>query len=166
MSNDPTGDSPYGPRPPPPKYDAPQGGENPYAAGGQDASGADHSKPVGYVRLKPHRANAVLALGLGGVLTALVGGLIALTLYFCCPLFLIPLSSVALSIPAWIMGQNDLAAMKNGEMDPSGRDMTMIGMVCGIVGLSIVALGVLIIIFLVVLYAVVIGIAVTNEAGA
>ncbi len=75
-----------------------------------------------YVRLRPHRASTVLGMGVSGVALAVFGGMMALGAYFCCPLWLIPLGSLGLSIPAWQMGQADLAAMHAGEMDPTGKD--------------------------------------------
>lgn len=45
---------------------------------------------------------------------------------------------------AWVMGNNDLAAMNAGRMDPSGRGLTDAGRICGIIatvllGLTLVA---------------------------
>ena len=143
MSNDSPGDSPYGHRPPPPDK-SPVDSSNPYTSGSEYASTSpQHTHVPGYIRLKPHRGGAVLALGLTGSLMALITGVMAIMFYICCPLFLLPLLSLSLSIPAWVMGQSDLAAMNAGTMDPSGRDITMIGMITGIVGTAVVALGVL-----------------------
>lgn len=60
---------------------------------------------------EPHRATLVLVFGI-------------LSLVICAPL----------GIAAWIMGKNDLAAMRSGRMDSSGKDMTNIGYILGIVG--------------------------------
>jgi hypothetical protein len=111
-----------------------------------------------YVRLKPHRGNTVLGLGISGVVLAVFGSMMALSLYICCPVWLLPLGSLGLSIPAWRMGQADLAAMHAMEMDPSGKDLTTIGMMCGIIGVSIIALGATSLIFIIVFYAAMIGI--------
>jgi hypothetical protein len=97
-------------------------------------------------------------MGMSGVALAVFGSMMALSIYFCCPLWLIPLGSLGLSIPAWQMGQADLAAMYAGDMDPTGKDTTMIGMVCGIIGVSVIALGATAMIVLVVGYALLIAI--------
>lgn len=116
-----------------------------------------------YVRLQPHRGNTVLGLGISGVVMALVGGMMAFSLYFCCPLWLLPLASLGLSIPAWVMGQQDLAAMRAGTMDPSGKDLTTIGMIGGIVGASVIAAGLLVIALIFVFYAVFFGFAAASS---
>ena len=48
-----------------------------------------------------------------------------------------------LGIAAWIMANRDLAAMDVGRMDPSGREMTNIGRILGIIATCIVVLSVL-----------------------
>ncbi len=69
-----------------------------------------HGAPVeGYLR--PHRAASVLALGILGIVPCFICGIIA-----------------------WVMGKNDLKEMDAGTMDPSGRDMTKAGKICGMVG--------------------------------
>ena len=70
-----------------------------------------------YSRREPHRATLILVLGI-------------LSLMACAPL----------GIGAWMMGSSDLAAMRAGRMDPSGRDMTQIGYILGIVGTVLFAL--------------------------
>jgi amino acid transporter len=74
--------------------------------------------------MKPHRANTVLVFGI-------------LSLLVCAPL----------GIAAWIMGNTDLREMDSGLMDPSGRDSTNAGRICGIIGTILM---ILIIIFFVV----------------
>ena len=59
--------------------------------------------------LQPHRAKLVLVLGI-------------LSLLLCPPL----------GIVAWVMGRNDLAAMRSGSMDSSGEILTQIGLILGI----------------------------------
>lgn len=61
--------------------------------------------------MKPHRASTVLVFGI-------------LSLVVCAPL----------GIAAWIMGNKDLEEMSRGLMDPSGRDSTSAGRICGIIG--------------------------------
>ena len=36
-------------------------------------------------------------------------------------------------IAAWVMGNTDLDEMAAGRMDPSGRDMTKAGRICGMI---------------------------------
>lgn len=68
----------------------------------------------------PHRGTTVLVLGI-------------LSLLICQPL----------GIAAWIMGNSDLRAMREGRMDPSGESLTTAGKVCGIIGTILLSLGVL-----------------------
>ena len=70
------------------------------------------------VVMKSHRGGAVLALGIIGIVVCFVTGIIA-----------------------WVMGSNDLREMKEGLMDPEGEGLTRAGMICGIVGTVIAALG-------------------------
>jgi len=49
---------------------------------------------------------------------------------------------LGLGIPAWIMGQKDLARMRNGDMDESGRGTTQTGWICGLIGTILHGLGV------------------------
>jgi predicted Zn finger-like uncharacterized protein len=42
---------------------------------------------------------------------------------------------------AWIMGNNDLAAMRAGRMDPEGEGLTQAGKICGIIGTIFLILG-------------------------
>ena len=71
--------------------------------------------------MKPHRGTLVLVLGI-------------LSLVVCSPL----------GIPAWIMGSNDLKEMDAGLMDPSGRDTTKAGRICGIIGTVLLLISVVI----------------------
>ena len=165
MSNDSTGDSSFGARPPPPRPRAEEK-PNPYASGDYAAEDAPEQQVAShYVRLQRHRGNTVMALGLTGAIMALVGGAMAMMFYICCPLVLIPLGSLGLSIPAWVMGQNDLAAMRDGIMDPSGREITLVGMISGIVGTAVVAVGVLVVTALIVIYLIALGFAISADPG-
>ena len=76
--------------------------------------------------MKPHRAVVILVFGILS--------------FTACPLF---------GIAAWVMGNNDLREMDNGWMDPSGRDMTKAGRICGMVGTGLLALQVVMIIIIV-----------------
>ena len=60
---------------------------------------------------RPHRGGLILILGLLGVVVA-------------CPI---------LSLMAWVMGSDDLRAIDAGEMEPSGRNHTLIGQRLGMV---------------------------------
>ena len=65
-----------------------------------------------------HRGGLILVLGLLGLIVA-------------CPIF---------SLMAWVMGSEDRRAIEAGEMDPAGRDYTVIGQRLGMV-LSILWIG-------------------------
>jgi len=69
----------------------------------------------------PHRGALILVLGILGLLVCQV-----------------------LSFFAWIMGKGDLQRMDAGEMDSDGRGLTQAGMICGIVGVALLAIGILI----------------------
>ena len=58
-----------------------------------------------------------------------------------------------LGVAAWRMGTDDLREMDFGQMDPSGRDLTNAGRICGMVatGILIFQLAILLIAFLVML---------------
>jgi hypothetical protein len=68
--------------------------------------------------LQPHRGTLVLVFGI-------------LSLVVCAPL----------GIAAWVMGNNDLAAMRRGEMDPSGEGTTQAGRICGMIASILMILG-------------------------
>jgi hypothetical protein len=59
--------------------------------------------------LRPHRAGAVLTLGILG--------------FFC----------LVCAIIAWVMGTGDLKEMRAGRMDPSGESTTNTGRILGMV---------------------------------
>ena len=67
--------------------------------------------------MQPHRGTMVLILGILSLV--------------CCGL---------LGPVAWIMGNGDLKAMKEGRMDPAGQGTTQAGMVCGIIGTILVVI--------------------------
>ncbi len=93
---------------PPQHYGPPQGGPYPPYPYGQ-----------------PHRGPLVLTLGITGIVLAAIGWA------FC---GLMPIVSLALTIPAWVMGQRDLKAISAGVMDPSARGQLQAGMITGIIG--------------------------------
>ena len=61
--------------------------------------------------LEPHRGTLILVLGI-------------LSLVLCW---------FFTGIPAWIMGKDDLAKIKAGQMDPEGESITKGGMICGMI---------------------------------
>ncbi len=88
----------------------------------------------------PHRASMVMTLGIISV------SLLAVDFFStcCCGVLGAMLTSgvgLGLGIPAWIMGQKDLAKMRDGLMDPSGRGSTQTGWICGMIGTILHGLG-------------------------
>ena len=73
--------------------------------------------------LEPHRGGLILSYGVVGLLACQVFG-----------------------VMAWIMGANDLKAMREGRMDPAGETQTRRGMMLGIVSvvLAIIAIPIII----------------------
>ena len=73
--------------------------------------------------MKPHRGTLILVLGI-------------LSIVFC---------GIFTAIPAWIMGNTDLAEMNAGTMDSSGRGLTnagrIMGMIIGILSILAIILG-------------------------
>ncbi len=78
------------------------------------------------------RSGVILALG--------IIGLVMSFLTCCTPLF--GIVGLGLSLPAAIMGNGDLAAIKRGDRDPRSEGPTRSGMICGLIGsiLSVVFL--------------------------
>ena len=70
--------------------------------------------PTSETHLKPHRGVLILILGLLGITSCAVVGIIAL-----------------------VMGSNDIQEMDSGIMDPTGRAMTNAGRILGIFSLVI-----------------------------
>ncbi len=70
-------------------------------------------------RLAPHRGGSILTLGIIGLLLCVICGIIA-----------------------WVMGNDDMAEMRAGRMDPSGMGMTQAGRIMGIISciLNIIAI--------------------------
>lgn len=74
--------------------------------------------PDGRTYLMPHRGTMILVLGI-------------LSLVVC----------AFLGIPALLMANTDLRAMREGRMDPSGEGITTAGKVLGIIGTVFAAIG-------------------------
>ena len=73
--------------------------------------------------MKPHRGVLILVFGILG--------------FVLCPFF---------GIAAWVMGNSDLQEIDNGWMDPTGRDLTKAGRICGMIATGLLGLQVLILI--------------------
>ncbi len=78
--------------------------------------------------MKPHRATLILVLGV-------------LSLIVCQPL----------GIFAWVMGNGDLKEIAAGTMDPSGKDMTNIGRILGIIACVLLILGLIVVVGIMIL---------------
>ena len=61
--------------------------------------------------MRPHRGVIILVFGILG--------------FVVCPFF---------GIAAWVMGNSDLEEIDAGRMDPTGRDLTKAGRICGMIG--------------------------------
>ena len=74
--------------------------------------------------MKPHRGTLILVLGI-------------LSIVMC---------GIFTAIPAWIMGNTDLAEMNAGTMDSSGRGLTnagrIMGMIIGIISILLIIAGI------------------------
>lgn len=68
--------------------------------------------------MKPHRG--ILILGYG------------LLAFLFCPFF---------GIAAWVMGTRDLQEMERGRMDPTGRNLTKLGRICGVIATLLIIVG-------------------------
>jgi hypothetical protein len=73
--------------------------------------------------MKPHRGAIILAFGILGLVV--------------CQLF---------GVAAWVMADNDLKEMNRGYMDPTGRDLTNVGRILGMVSTALMAIPLLILI--------------------
>lgn len=133
------GANPFGDDDPKPDGELTTPDANPYAAENQDD--VQPYKPEGYENFLPHRGERVFGLGLSSccvqgaalvitVLAVLLGGFVQAFLYS----LPAPLFGLALSIPAWILGHGDAAAIAAGAMDEEGRRRTIFGLWCGVIG--------------------------------
>ncbi len=101
--------------------------DHPYAAPAAELKPS--YAPGDYVATAPHRGGTVFWLGLIGLLCGLAGIPLAL---FCSPVISAP--ALCFSIPAWLMGRQDLQAIHAGAMDATGRTLTKVGYVAAIIG--------------------------------
>ena len=67
--------------------------------------------------MRPHRGVIILVFGILG--------------FVICPFF---------GIAAWVMGNTDLEEINAGRMDPSGRDLTKAGRICGMIATGLLIL--------------------------
>jgi hypothetical protein len=81
--------------------------------------------------MKPHRGVLILVLGI-------------LSFVFC---------GIFTAIPAWLMGGRDLKEMDAGTMDPTGRNLTNVGRILGMIGTLLFLIGVVVVVILMVLGA-------------
>ena len=70
--------------------------------------------------MKPHRGIMILVFGILGLVV--------------CQLF---------GIAAWVMGNTDLNEINAGYMDPSGRDLTNAGRICGMIATALLIIPVM-----------------------
>ena len=98
--------------------------------------------------LTPHRGPLILVLSIVSLFVMFIG------CSMCGPLCFL---SLGLSIPAIVMGRNDIAAIDSGTMDPMGRDVTNAGMIMGIVSTALSALVGVLMLVLLVLYGGLVG---------
>lgn len=70
--------------------------------------------------MRPHRGTMILVFGILGLI--------------CCPIF---------AILAWVMGNADLRAMREGQMNPEGMSLTNVGRILGIVGTVLLIIGII-----------------------
>lgn len=55
-------------------------------------------------------------------------------------------------LAAWVMGNSDLREMGHGMMDPTGRDTTNAGRICGIIGSALMMFQVMILLVMLIFY--------------
>lgn len=72
------------------------------------------------MRLQPHRGTLILVFGIVGLVACQIFGILA-----------------------WIFGNEDLKKMESGQMDPSGRDLTSVGRILGIISVCLIAVGII-----------------------
>lgn len=101
------------------------------------------TQPGPIQNMRPHRGVMILVFGIIGIVLCVVFGIVA-----------------------WVMGNSDLRAMREGRMDPTGEGLTKAGKICGIVGVVLnLVIAAFYIVFFVILAAAVAGGAVGGAAG-
>lgn len=85
--------------------------------------------------MRPHRGVMILVFGILGLVICVIFGIVA-----------------------WVMGNGDLRAMREGRMDPTGEGLTKAGKICGIIGVVLnIAVFAIYIVFFVIFAAAVAG---------
>jgi hypothetical protein len=74
-----------------------------------------------------HRGAMILTFGILSIVLPVV-------LICCCSGIVSAGFGLGFGLPAWIMGNADLAKMRKGLMDPRGENLTRSGWICGIIG--------------------------------
>lgn len=93
------------------------------------ATGGEPAYEPRYETTRKHRGILLLVLAIAGL-----AGDVALLLTLLAPFGLIGLGAILPAAAAWIIGQGDLKAMRQGAMDDSGRKMTRVAMWLGLAG--------------------------------
>jgi hypothetical protein len=91
---------------------------------------------VGRAEQQPHRGPILLVLGITGLAFSALGALSCAVH----PLALFLVVGLALSALAWLLGSVDMARIRTGSMEPSGRATTQAARTCGIVGTALCSL--------------------------
>lgn len=148
------GDNPFGDEAPPAiDAESPATSEqNPYASA--EPSEVQPYRPGDYELFLPHRGELIWWLGVIGCSVQLLAILVAALAIFSVGDFLsglvygLPgqLVGLAVSVPAWIMGHNDVRAIAAGAMKAEGRRATQWGLWLGILG-TLLAAGQLVLYF-------------------
>ena len=86
------------------------------------------TQPGPVQNVRPHRGVMILVFGIIGIVFCVIFGIVA-----------------------WVMGNGDLRAMREGRMDPTGEGLTKAGKICGIVG---VVLNLIVIAFYIVFFVI------------
>jgi hypothetical protein len=111
----------------------PAGSENPFAVS-QEPVRSVNPGPDAYQQTLVPRGGLLLFLSLAG----LIGSFIALAVAFC----MLPLGvfSLMASVPALLMGRQDLLAMRHGAMEKSQHSLVMLSWVFAIIGSALGAI--------------------------
>ncbi len=101
------------------------------------------TQPGPVQNVRPHRGVMILVFGIIGIVLCVIFGIVA-----------------------WVMGNSDLRAMREGRMDPTGEGLTKAGKICGIVGVVLnLIIAAFYIVFFVILAAAVAGGAAGGAVG-
>lgn len=131
---DETGENPFGDAAPPIEMERGSADANPYATAEEQL--VQPYQPEGYETFLPHRGSLVYRLGAAAcwvqalsILVAAVAAAIVGELYdgliYGTPT---QLFGLALSVPAWVLGHSDSAAIAAGAMDQDGQHETSRGL--------------------------------------